>query len=95
MIAVSGSAVRQRPGTVEAPIGGTLYLADAEGRAIHRMDPLAEAIWDVLAEPMHREAIIDLLAEAFPDAGRDRIGADVTGLLESLAAEGLIEAVLV
>lgn len=83
--------VRQRPGTIAAEIGGTLYLADAEGRAIHRMDGLAALIWEMLADPATPEEIAADLAEAFPDTPPDRIAADLRQLIERLAAEALID----
>ena len=41
-----GTAARlgQKPGTTATTLGATLYLADADGHAIYRMDPLAAAI---------------------------------------------------
>jgi hypothetical protein len=83
--------VMQRPGTVEVQIGERLYLADREGRAIHRMDWLASAIWIVLAEPIAPAEIEDLLVEAFPEAGRDRISTDLRRLLTQFDEAGLIE----
>jgi hypothetical protein len=86
-----GVGLRQRPGTVAVPIGGTLYLADAEGRAIHRMDALAEAIWELLAEPIPGTALVGLLVEAFPDADAAQIAGDVAALIRRLGRAGLIE----
>ena len=80
----------QRPGTTVRVIGEALYLADPEGRAIHRMDPLAAAIWDMLEEPAIADEIGALLAEAFPDADRDRLQRDVAGLLSMMVGAGLI-----
>jgi hypothetical protein len=86
-----GTAVVQRPGCVARRIGEVLYLADPEGRAIQRMDPLAAAIWEMLEEPVLPEELEQALAEAFPDTPRDRIAADLFALLAGLAAAGLIE----
>ena len=85
-------AVRQRAGTVRTEIGGTLYLADPEGRAIHRTEGLAVLIWELMAEPTLPEEIAADLAEVFPDMSADRIAADLRGLVDSLAAKGLVEA---
>lgn len=88
--AAPGPRLVQRPGTIAREIGATLYLADAEGRAIHRMDPLAAAIWEMLAEPASPEEIAALLAEAFPDTDPARLRADLGRLLEGLAGQGLL-----
>lgn len=82
----------QRPGTVERTIGDRLYLADAEGRAIHRMDPIAASIWAELEEPVARQELETLLVDAFPDVGLDRIATDLRRLLDHFAHAGLIEA---
>ncbi|MFN3576917.1 MAG: PqqD family peptide modification chaperone [Tabrizicola sp.] len=82
--------VRQRAGTVAAEIGGTLYLADAEGHAIHRMDGMAALIWELLADPALPEELVADLAEAFPGTPRARIAADLGALIERLAREALI-----
>lgn len=86
------SSVRQRPGSIAVSIGQTLYLADAEGRAIHRMDPLAAAIWALIVEPMPVRDLIDLTAEAFPDAAPDQVAIDIEKLLARLNRAGLITA---
>lgn len=86
-----GALIRQRAGTVAERIGDTLYLADPEGLAIHRMDPLAAAIWAVLQEPVTAQDIQDLLIEAFPATEPARVKADLHRLLKMLHEAGLIE----
>lgn len=82
--------VRQRAGCLDVTIGDKLYLADAEGRAIHRTDPLSAAIWALLAEPITANEILELLVEEFPEAERERIEADLHQLLARLGENGLI-----
>ena len=88
--ALPGARLVQRPGTVAREIGAALYLADAEGRGIHRMDPLAAAIWEMLEEPASPDEIAAMLAGAFPDTDPARVRADLERLLESLAGQGLL-----
>jgi hypothetical protein len=83
--------LRQRPGVIEVRLGDRLFLADPEGRAIHRIDTVGAAVWLVLAEPTAPEEIADVLAEAFPDAARDQIEADLRRLLAQFDAAGLTE----
>jgi hypothetical protein len=83
--------LRQRMGTISERIGDTLYLADPEGLAIHRMDALATVIWSVLEDAVTAQDILDLLVEAFPDADPGKIGADLQGLLGMLHRNRLIE----
>lgn len=89
-VVVGAVPLVQRPGAVARAIGEGLYLADPEGRAIHRMDPLAAAIWEVLETPATAGEIVALLAEAFPGADPARLGQDVSALLAGMAAAGLI-----
>jgi hypothetical protein len=84
------SLLRQRAGTVEVWLGKRLFLADVEGRAIHGIDPIGAIVWQVLAEPTRPYEIAELLAEAFPDAGHDRITADVQRLLTQFRDAALI-----
>lgn len=93
--AVTGdTSLRQRAGTVMRRIGETLYLADAEGRAIHRADPLSEVIWTLLAEPATPGDLLAILREAFPGVAEAQIADDLSKLLRKWAKAGLIEAAL-
>lgn len=87
-----GTLMSQRTGCVERWIGETLYLADPEGRAIQRMDPLAAAIWAMLEAPVAPEVVEEALQEAFPGTPRPQITADLFALLAGLAEAGLLEA---
>ncbi len=86
----AGAPLAQRPGAVARVIGDALYLADPEGRAIHRMDPLAAVIWDLLEVSATADEVVDLLAEAFPQADRAQLEQDVRRLLSSMVTAGLV-----
>lgn len=88
--ALMGPTLVQRAGVVERWIGDVLYLADPEGRAIQRMDPLAAAIWGMLEEPATPGELEDALVEAFPSTPRETIAADLSALLGRLAEAGLV-----
>lgn len=85
--------IRQRSGTIAEEIGDTLYLADPEGLAIHRMDVLASVLWSVLEEPVTPQDMLELLLEAFPGTDEAKVAADVQGLLDMLHGARLIETV--
>lgn len=87
----SGGAVSQRGGVVARSIGEGLYLADPEGQAIQRMDPLAAAIWEMLEEPATPEELEGALAEAFPETPRSWIRADLHALLTRMHDAGLLD----
>lgn len=85
----AGRPLVQRPGTTEIRLGESLYLADAAGRTIQKIDPLGAVIWEVLVEPTAPDEITALLAEAFPDTPRDQIAGDVARLLTQMGEAGL------
>nr|MCU0829421.1 PqqD family protein [Tabrizicola sp.] len=84
-------ALRQRPGCGAMRLGETLYLADPEGGAIHRMDSLAAEIWSVLGDAASPGDLKELLAAAFPDTDPGVMAQDLDRLLQSFAVAGLIE----
>jgi Coenzyme PQQ synthesis protein D (PqqD) len=86
-----GRLLRQRPGTTEIWLGDRLYLADAMGRAIHRIDPVGAAVWLILAEPTTPDEIAALLAETFPEISRAQISADLQRLIAQFDANNLIQ----
>lgn len=83
-------ALVQRSGTSEVRLGESLYLADAAGRAIHKIDPLGAVIWQLLAEPTTADELASLLIEVFPDASPPTIKADLARLLAQMGDAGLI-----
>jgi hypothetical protein len=86
-----GTRLIQRPGARGEIIGGTLYLADPEGRGIRRMDPLAAAIWDLLHPGATAGELSATLAAAFPETDAGRIASDVDALLGRLGKAGLVK----
>lgn len=81
---------RQATGAAVAPIGEALYLADDDGGAIYRLDPLSEAIWLLLEEWVLIEEIAATLAEAFPDTDPGVISDDVQAFLKRLHKARLV-----
>ena len=69
---------------------GNAFLADASGCAIHHLNPVGSAIWNLLEQPITAAQIVDLLLIAFPDAGRGRIEADVGDLIGALKSKSLL-----
>ena len=74
----------QVEGATPAMLGDVLYLADADGRGIHRMDPLSAVIWDLIAEPTPPEELARLLVDAFTDVDPAQIRRDVAFLCQRL-----------
>ena len=85
--------VCQRGGSHAVIIGDALYLADANGWAIHRMDPLAAAIWAIIEDPLPLAELIDIMAVAYPQVAPAKIASDIQSLLKRLYSAGLVEAI--
>jgi hypothetical protein len=71
-------------------VGDQSFLADRDGARIHQLNSIGSAVWSLLAEPITRLEIIDLLCSAYPDPGRCQIDTDVSALLDDLMAKGLM-----
>jgi hypothetical protein len=80
----------RKPGITETTVDGERFLADAEGAAIHHLNPVASAVWHLLAEPMTRDQLVELLHSAFPEVARDQIARDVGVLIRDLPAKQLL-----
>jgi hypothetical protein len=81
--------VRRLEGVGVRLIGGRAFLADEDGGAVFALDGAGPAIWALLDEPIRRDAIADLLAEAY-GAEPAALRPDVDSFLAALAERGLI-----
>lgn len=77
----------------DVTIDGERFLADSAGAAIYHLNPVASAVWQLLAEPRTADNLVDLMHEAFPDVARERIARDVDALICDLAGKRLLLAV--
>jgi len=71
-------------------VGNAMFLADKSGYAIHKLDRMAKAIWELLERPISVREIVEFLAIAFPDTPIAQINNDVLKLLKGLLRAGLI-----
>ncbi len=69
---------------------GERFLADPQGAAIHHLNPVASAVWHLLAEPMTEARIVDLIHSAFPEVARAQIAGDITTLIRDLRAKQVL-----
>ncbi len=88
--ALPAGSFRQRPGVAETLVDGEGFLTDPDGVAIHHLNPLAQALWRLLAEPMTVADLVELLRAAFPDADVEAIDRDVGLLIETLTRKRLL-----
>lgn len=82
---------RQAPGIGIVEADDQFFLADGQGAAIHHLNPTGSSIWGLLAEPMTRDEIVELLLSAFPGLDREQVTADVFNLLDELKGKNLLQ----
>lgn len=70
--------------------GTALYLADGDGFAIHRLNPVSAIIWTLLDEGLTGAEMVEVMQELYGDVPAERLRADVAGALEFLWQERLI-----
>lgn len=84
------TALVRCPTATELLVEGQRFIVDSQGYGIHRLDPISGSIWTALAQPALASDIIEMFRVAFPDEPVERLTDDVTRLLRSFAAKGLI-----
>jgi len=67
-----------------------MFLADGQGATIHHLNPIGNAIWSLLAEPMAADGMMNLLMAAFPDHERSSIESDLGSLIDELMSKNLL-----
>ena len=83
---VAGLRLRQNPAIKLHAVDGELFLADAEGVAIHHLNAMGAGLWNLLAEPVTEAEATEVLCGAFPDADPAAISRDVRALFAALFA---------
>ncbi len=75
----------------ETCIDGEVFLVNSDNNTIYKLEPLAAAVWRLLAkEAASISEIVALIAAAFPDVPAARIEADVQDLLADLLQRQLV-----
>lgn len=68
-----------------------VFLVDENTKAIHQLNAVGAAVWELLDEPRKIADILDILHTVFPGKSRKTIKKDIKALLEDLLDEELIE----
>lgn len=89
---MSGPLYRASERVIFTPlVDGTGVLLHLDSKFYFTLNATGVAVWSALASGAHAiDALTRLLAERF-DVDADRARADVTALIEDLAAESLVE----
>jgi hypothetical protein len=82
----------RNPDITETKVGEEHFLADSEGAAIHNLNAVGSALWQLMAEPRTVDELVNPLHAAFPQVSRTQIEQDVRALLKGLMAKRLVMA---
>lgn len=82
--------VARDPACLSGEIGGEVVALDVAKGACYGLDPVASRVWSLMAAPIGVDALCASLVADY-EVDIDTCRADVLELLESLAAEGLIQ----
>jgi hypothetical protein len=80
----------RNPEITETKVGEERFLADSKGAAIHNLNVIGSALWQLMAEPKTIDELVDPLHAAFPHVARTQIEQDVRDLLKDLMAKRLV-----
>lgn len=75
---------------VSCDLGSEAAILQLETGVYYTLDAVGARIWSLLQQPTRIEQLRDTLLSEY-DVAPDRLERDLTGLLDDLAAEGLIE----
>lgn len=84
------SVLRRGAGVNVQEMDGDLFMVRPDSGEIWHLDRMGAAIWHALAEPMARDELLALFAEAFPEIPAATLERDLDRALEDLRAGGLI-----
>jgi len=83
-------AFRRRSDIGETTVEDDLFLVKPETQGIFHLNPVAAALWRLVAEPRTRSEAALILSSAFPDVAPSQISADVERFFDHLVWGGLI-----
>lgn len=78
------------PNFTACETGMALYLADGDGFAIHRLNPVSAIIWTLLDEGLNGAGMVEVMQELYVDISEEQLCADVAGALAFLWQQRLI-----
>jgi hypothetical protein len=90
VLQLSPGCYLRKPDISIVQIEDQVFLADAQGAAIHHLNSIGTAIWSLLAEPMTVDEMTKLLISAFPDHQPGSIESDLGDLIDEFLSKNLL-----
>jgi hypothetical protein len=83
--------IMRAPTASELLVDDQRFVVDAQGFAIHQLNPISGAVWTALETPTTRQDIFDMFGTAFPDQSPEKIENDIGWVLRVFAARRLLQ----
>jgi len=72
-------------------VGDEIFLVHPDGEQIHNLNPMAAALWRLLAQPITGRDMADVVQAAFPIMAPAKVEEDVKRVVTELLAGGFAE----
>ena len=82
--------LRRNPDIVAREIDDTVFLVGTDNESVFHLNPIGAAIWKLLAEPIAKEDVTQILVEAFPELSTEQVNNDVEKLFHDLKSRGFL-----
>lgn len=89
-VTLGDGVYRRNPSAREARYGEDVFAACEEGPGMHAFNGITTGIWNLLAEPMSRSAITQILVGAFPEQSPEEIDEGVGSVMQAMLTHRLI-----
>lgn len=84
------SVVVAAPNQLSCDLGGEVAILNTESAKYYGLNAVGARIWELIQKPTRVAEVRDALVEEY-DVAAERCQAELLGMLEALAAAGLIE----
>jgi len=82
------SRVRRHPDAQFREVGDEIFLVHPDGEQIHNLNPMAAALWRLLANPITGREMADVVIAAFPIMAPAKVEGDIKAILTDLLQGG-------
>lgn len=80
----------RNPAVAATEIDAETFLVEPETGEVFYLDEVTTALWRFLTEPRREAEIVQAFTDAFPDAGIDRVSADIQTALADMTDRELV-----
>lgn len=84
------SLIQRHPDAAFREVGGEMFLVHPDGERIFNLNPMAAALWRLMAEPTTGADMTEIVLAAFPIMAPAKIEHDVKELIGALLSQGFV-----